>query len=262
MRTNLFTILASGVLLASCSSAYRTGQTPDDVYYSHGSVAEAEVKKTTQPTDNAYQSYWGSADDDYLRMKVRNPNQWNAIDDLDYWYGFNNRCNCNTNWNLGFNSWNTWNNPWGWNSWNTGIGWNTNWYHNPWYNNWNNPFAWSRPVVVVNKFPTGNYVPNSRPNLGAYVRPTYERGVNTLFSYNGKPAVNQNNPSLFKSIFGTSTNNEGNTWSRPARLFSDFGSGSSGSSSTGGSLRTSSGGGGGGGSSSSSSGGGSRGGRN
>jgi hypothetical protein len=257
MRTNLFTILASGVLLASCSSAYRTGQTPDDVYYSHGSVAEAEVKKTSQPTDNAYQSYWGSAEDDYLRMKVKNPSQWSTIDDLDYWYGYNNHCNCNTSWNMGY--YNTYSNPWAWNSW--GIGMGNNWYYNPYYNNWNNPYSWGRPVVVVNKFPTGNYVPNSRPSLGAYVRPTYERGVNTLFGTNGKPAVNQNNPSLFKSIFGTSVNNEGNTWSRPARTFSDYGSGSSGSSRTGGSLRTS-GGGGGGSSSSSSSGSASRGSRN
>ncbi|MEP7253943.1 MAG: hypothetical protein ABI683_16230, partial [Ginsengibacter sp.] len=42
------------VALASCSSAYRVGQTPDDVYYSPAPVQETYVKTDNQEEKESY----------------------------------------------------------------------------------------------------------------------------------------------------------------------------------------------------------------
>lgn len=82
-RTLLFySILV--VMLAGCSTQYKTTQTPDDVYYS---PAPPETGDKTAKKNNReeYQSYY-SADDQYLRMKVNDRNRWSTIDDYSYWY--------------------------------------------------------------------------------------------------------------------------------------------------------------------------------
>src|SRR5215211_1545328 len=101
MKKNFLPIIIASLLMAGCSAAYKTGQTPDDVYYSSGKtvVASEEVRQDSRrPDDGAYQSYFQDEDDAYLRMKVRNGGKWNSLDDQDYWYGYNGGCQCNSNW--------------------------------------------------------------------------------------------------------------------------------------------------------------------
>ena len=64
--------------LASCS-AYKAGQTPDDVYFSPGKTMQLKQ-------DVEYQEYQSYNDDQYLRMKVQNNDLWSSIDDYNYWY--------------------------------------------------------------------------------------------------------------------------------------------------------------------------------
>lgn len=256
MKKSALLVLASGMLLASCSSAFKTGQTPDDVYYSYGaSLPAREDRQQEETSDEAYKSYWNGANDDaYLRMKVRDRDRWSAIDDVNYWYGYNNPRNMwNSNW-VSFNSWNSW----GW-----GVGFNT--WSNPWafnsyYNSWSNPWCWNRPVVVINKYPTT--VTSGRPNLNytGFSNSLFDRG-GTSNGYSGKTYQSSESGSLFRSIFrssGGSGTSTGDVISRPGRLFSESSS-SGGSSFGGGSSSGSSRSSGGGGSSSGS--GGSRGGR-
>ena len=259
MKNAIFPVAVAGLLLASCTSAYKTGQTPDDVYYSSGpAVVAAEV--TEKPTaSNDYQSYWANPDDDYLRMKVQKGGRWNNIDDLDYWYGYNGGCQCNSSWSpyssYGYNGlYNPWSmngltfsygyNPWGWNSLSYGGGFYSG-YYSPYY----------YPVTIISKYPTA-YSNPSRPSLRGYGNTQYGNpgSGNRRMSSSSTPG------SGYRSIFGGSNSGNSNSGSydRPARTFEP----SSGGSSSGGSSRSSGGGSSSGGSSGgSSSGGSSRGGR-
>lgn len=76
--------------LSSCSTVFKAGQTPDDLYYSPGrpSVAAREEKKeqaANQEAQDKYDLYSNSLEDHYLRMKVSNPSLWSPLDDYSYW---------------------------------------------------------------------------------------------------------------------------------------------------------------------------------
>ncbi|TAD82285.1 MAG: hypothetical protein EAY75_16655 [Bacteroidetes bacterium] len=286
MKKHILPLVAVVVVLSSCTAAYKTGQTPDDVYYSEGKVVVDAERNTTvreREEEDGYTSYWNNAEDDYLRMKVRNGNRWNTLDDYAYWNGFNNmsmmgafnhpfgmgRFNNGFGWNNGFG----FNNGWGWNN-----GWNNNWnnnffWNNSWNGGWNNGFnnqwgcnqwgannqGWNnRPIVYV---PGGkNFDANRntfRPNLGGYNNTSFDRGNNrgNKFFNSG---TSSNGNGLYRSIFGNGNNSSGSsssggssTYDRPARSLgsgsgsssSSSSSGSSGSSGGGGSSRSSGGGG-------------------
>src|SRR6202161_2150107 len=65
------------LFLSSCSSAYKTAQTPDDVYYSPGSQKQA-------PATGSDQYYNANSDDQYLMMKTQDPDRWSYFDDYSY----------------------------------------------------------------------------------------------------------------------------------------------------------------------------------
>jgi hypothetical protein len=248
MKNSLFVLTVGTLLVTGCSAAFKTAETPDDVYYSYGPKA-IPVQEEIQEND-AYTSYWENADDSYLRMKVQNRDKWASLDDVNYW-----NSNPTNMWNAGINSfaYNSWYNPFAPTS---------------YYNNWNNPYCWNRPVVFVNKFPAGTAAVTPRPgyNKAGFGNSLFDRSNNmsTIFSKTGQTQSGYGSRQLFRTIFGTSSSeangnsNSNSAWARPSRLFES--SGSSNSSSSGGSSRSS-------GSSSSSSGssssggGGSRGGR-
>ena len=233
MNKYFLPIVTASLLLAGCSAAYKTGQTPDDVYYSSGPrVVQDEIATTdNRKIDNgSYQSYWQN-DDAYLRMKVHNGGKWNSIDDQDYWYGYNGGCQCNSSWGY-YNSFNSFNRPWGFNT----FAYNS--YYNPWSSNyWYNP-GYYYPVVIVNKYPV--YTNKSRPGLTGYSNNYYERGGGNTRNNTQRSVGN-----TFRTIFSGSGNssNVNNSYDRPTRTFSPSSSSSSSSSpgSSSGSSRTSSG---------------------
>ncbi|WP_153800746.1 hypothetical protein [Foetidibacter luteolus] len=83
---NILSLICVAAVMASCSSAYRTAQTPDDVYYSPAAPRAEARYADNRSTDDRYEEYMTTNDDQYLRMKVANRSRWNAIDDFDYWY--------------------------------------------------------------------------------------------------------------------------------------------------------------------------------
>ena len=85
MKKNIIYLFCAAIILSSCSSAYRSSQTPDDVYYSPAKKAYP-ANEYNQYQDDQYESYTTSSDDDYLRMKVRDHYRWSNLDDFDYWY--------------------------------------------------------------------------------------------------------------------------------------------------------------------------------
>ncbi|RYY56627.1 MAG: hypothetical protein EOO09_05715 [Chitinophagaceae bacterium] len=130
MKLNLL-IGATLVLgLGSCSTAYRSGQTPDDLYYSPGR-SQDEYVQVKEKDDRAYNNNYENGDDyyedRYLRMRVANRYQWGVLDD----YYFNNPYAYNYYGGAFMGS--AWNNPWNsyflWNNFYNPYAFNPGFYH-------------------------------------------------------------------------------------------------------------------------------------
>src|SRR6185295_9722828 len=109
MRSAILLLVLSAAILGSCTSAYKTGQTPDDVYFSPERQQDKYV--TAKDDDNdRYQGneYYG---DEYLRMKVHNRTMWSALDDPYFYnpaysyspYSWSNSWSPYTYWNYYYN---------------------------------------------------------------------------------------------------------------------------------------------------------------
>ena len=215
MKQLSFLSIGLVLLLSSCSTAYRAGQTPDDVYYSPGSATggEERVKKQKSRDDQQYQEYISSQDDAYLRRKVTNRNRWSSIDDFSYW----NDCRYNF-----FPS--TFN------------------YYNPYFSCYScatfNPFygftpslGWNNPYYTLVYYGTPSYKGGggsvSTNNLAA----ARNKSINNYNNYYSLPKGGSNNNSSRESSFGnlikTVFTNSGESFDRAARSFSSNTSGGS-----------------------------------
>ena len=219
-HTLLLSVLSIG-LLSGCSTAFKAGQTPDDVYYSPGrEVASAKEEKKEKIQQEEYQEYISSQDDRYLRMKVSNRNRWSSLDNFDYWndsrYDF---CNCNCYGSS--NTYGNWNNYGNWNQgWNVSVGYGRrNGYGN---------YGWNNPIYTLvhytnPKFSGGGNTSGS--NISAYKNKSYN---NSNLGYKdpktgGFVISGGNNNgfgSLLKRVFTSSSNtNNSSSYDRPARTF-------------------------------------------
>ena len=108
-------------VLTSCTTAYHTGQTPDDVYYSPARPQDEYVRvenkeeKQYRGNDNRRNDddYYTYDDDRYLRYKVRNRDRWSYLDDYyrdPYAYNYYNKVYYNT-YSYSRSYWNTYFNP-------------------------------------------------------------------------------------------------------------------------------------------------------
>lgn len=225
--------------LGSCS-VYRSGQTPDDVYYSparpavaasyadagnerDGQYYSASGDRYSNPYHDNNSYYDPYATDYWLRMRAHNPYRWSTFDDY-YYYGNDWRFNP-----LGYNMYNPyhglgssayyglgagfglgvggyWNNYYGWNS-----------FYNPYYYN-----------AVVASPKQGNYFYNQlrnnvRPvNVRSYTNRMYNNGnfrVNNHNSYS--PAPQYNNSNFGNNYRQASPNNpyNNNSYERPSRTY-------------------------------------------
>ncbi|MFN5422239.1 MAG: hypothetical protein ACK5AO_03135 [bacterium] len=223
-RIILAVTLAS--IMMGCSTAYRTGQTPDDVYFS---PVREESGYVNAERNDGYRASEVPLEDRYLRMKTQRRSRWNTFDD-DFAY---------------------WNNPY-WN--NRGyfdfytpqgmIGFNNIYHHNPFmtgYGFYGNPFSpvfYGQPVIIVNNVrpsapranaPRTYNLNNYRPSI-TNVDPKFGTGTlrstNQYYNPSGTPRGGYNPRSSGNSSGGN-----------PVRTFSN----SSNSSSSGSSNSSSSG---------------------
>jgi len=220
-------LLSSIVLLGSCTTAYKSGQTPDDVYYSPARP-QAEYVRVEDKDDRRYRSeddYYSYESDRYLRYRVRNRSRWSYLDDYyrdPYAYRYDQYR-----------------------------------YYSPYYSNyWDYRNSWNYYYnPYVSYYPYGSYYPYiANPKAPVYSRPrTYNLHV---FD---NPANNSVNPKLpnaknrsydnwsnrgsdrnrnagsdLRRVFGTDNNStqRNNTYNPPSRASSDNSS-SSGSSGSG-----------------------------
>jgi len=115
MKLAILLLAFSLAVLSSCTTSYRTGQTPDDVYYSPVRPQEEYVKSERQDeqTPRYNDDYY---EERYLRMKVRNRTRWSDLDDW-YYNDYRNRynvylgcCFCSNSWTP-YSHWNNYYNP-------------------------------------------------------------------------------------------------------------------------------------------------------
>ena len=208
-------LVSAVLLLASCSTAYKTGQTPDDVYFSPERQRE-EYVRVKKEDDRQYRSQLQSdeevREERYLRMKSRY-RRYSTLDDCDCY------CYNGSNYNRYYdyyrynNNVGVYHNNWRWNTWNS---YNYNpYYYNPYYNN-----PYYNGVVVGN------------------VRPVYNKPrTGNLNTYNNNNNYNTNVPqSNGKTNSNSATNNDqnyrGSGTTAGGFLRNVFGSGNNNSSSS------------------------------
>src|SRR6185436_18878754 len=110
MKKTILLLAVSAAILTSCSTSYKTGQTPDDVYFSPTRPQQEDEYGQSEKKDdrNNNESY----EDRYLRMKVQNRTRWSELND---WYYYD-RYSMSYNYYFGsyhnpYNSWNYYYNP-------------------------------------------------------------------------------------------------------------------------------------------------------
>ncbi|MBK5273149.1 MAG: hypothetical protein JJE22_19280 [Bacteroidia bacterium] len=231
MKHTILLLALTVIIFSSCTTAYKTGQTPDDVYFSPAAPEQDEYVQT-QNDDRRYQSDEEYYDDRFLRMKVHNRAQWSNLDD---WYYFGNRYN--------YSYYNNFNTPWSpYSYW--------NYYYNPYsgyspygggiyiINNSKSAVVYNRPRTFNLNTYNGNLLNNnsytvprgektSRSSQYLYVQPRN--------SYNSRSS-NRNDGSSLRNIFNNNNNSRSSSNSNNSNNSTNSSSSSSSSGSSGGSA--------------------------
>jgi len=181
MKLQILLLAFSAAALGSCTTSYKSTQTPDDVYYSP-TRPQDEYVRVEQNDDRQYRYDDEYYDDRYLRMKVHNRNRWS---DLNDWYYYD-RYSYSHNYYYG-----SYNNPY--NSW--------NYYYNPYCHN---------NIVVVN--PKGSVSQNTyvKPRnfaLSGYTNNTYNNS-NIITATSKTPKTGISRPVFNNSNTTTNTSSQ------------------------------------------------------
>lgn len=246
-RIFLYALIGS-LAISGCTTAYKTGQTPDDVYFSPAAASSSE--EYVRYENNDRRRYNGGLynddyyEDRYLRMRVADRYRWSSLDD----YYFYNRDNYFYGGALGM-----WNNPY-----NNFYTWNG--FYNPYFTGFYNPYysGWGRtPIIIGNikystppskafAFNPGSYY-NTTPNSRSFSNGSggrYSGYTNGNNNGNNRSIFNNSNRSSNTSNSYNSYKSSDNSYSTPSRSYSPGNSGSSTTTSTStssGSSRSSSG---------------------
>ncbi|MFT3981740.1 MAG: hypothetical protein QM687_14825 [Ferruginibacter sp.] len=208
---NLKILLISAVAtasFASCSTAYKSGQTPDDVYYSPTRVIEEDQQVKKQQDEPRI-----DPEEREIRMATRD-RRWR---DWDY------DCNCDCNYD-----------PYR-------YGYTYGYYYNPYYYpypvysgyTYYNPKNTTPRMTNLSSYNSTSLTTISNPKTGSTSvvssRNTYNNSNNSGSGYQRRILVPNSNNSTYSA---PSNNNSTRTYSPPARSSSSSGSSSSGSSSS------------------------------
>ena len=195
MKRQILLLAITAAALSSCTTAYKTGQTPDDVYFSPTRPQDEYVRvKEKEDDQDRYRYDDEYYDDRYLRMKVQNRSQWSSLDD---WYAYDR------------------------------YGYRANYYYGTYYNpytSWNyhyNPYCQNN-VIAYHPGYTGQTsvaqnVSRPRPfNLASYTGTTYNNAnsnikMNSYKTGMARPVYNNKNSNnsfsnTLKQIFNSGTN--------------------------------------------------------
>lgn len=224
MYTKILLIAVSIAGLSSCSTAYKSGQTPDDVYYSPVRTVEENNKEEEKQQDEAKTE---TAEDREIRWGIRD-RRWRDIDD-DYDYSYRKSpygyCSCTCN-NYGY-------------------------YYNPYYSPW--PVYSPKPIYrsPINTTPRMINLNSYNGYAAAGTSKNPKTGNTNVWVQPARQYNNSNNGGGFgkaiRQIFTPSSNNNNNnsgsrsenntrTYTPSTNSNSSSGSSSSGSSNSGSSV--------------------------
>jgi hypothetical protein len=218
---SLLPLLSLLVIFASCSTAYRSGQTPDDVYFSpakpqqeYVEVSDRDDRPTYRRNEDAYyrneEAYYNSNEDRYIRMRIRNRDRWDYLD-------------------------NYYRDPYAYNYKSTYY-YNQYGYSNPrsYWNSYYNPYGGH--VVIINPRTAAPNRPRTY-NLRVYDPQTYGNTNSKVSGYNSRRSntspsnTTRNSGNELRDVFRSSDNSSAP--SKPASTQSSSGNSSSNSSSSG-----------------------------
>jgi hypothetical protein len=222
MKPAILLLVLSAVVLGSCTSAYKTGQTPDDVYFSPERQQDKYVN-VKESDDRVYQGNdYYSYDDQYLRMKVHNRVMWSDLDDYNFY-----------NPHYSYSYYNNWNNPWSpYTYW--------NYYYNPYCSpvilTSKSTMAYSHPRVFnLNTYNSSQLTNNNYSKGASYNNNNYSSRPVRIVGYTPSNSNSGSSGGNFlRNIFNgsSSSNNSSNNSSYSTGRSSGSSSGSSGSSSS------------------------------
>lgn len=194
MKNTILPVIIIVALLSSCSTAYKSTQTPDDVYYSPASGNEN--KDHVSKEQKQYENDLANNDNQFLWMKVHNYYLWSSIDDYNYWYD-------PRYYNPGY--------YFGW-SYNGGY----------FYPAWKSNVGWYARVYPSYKNPSLKGGNTAGANITAYKNRTYNN-TNTSFNVkNGSGITNSSGSSfgqLVRKTFAPASSSNNGGWSIPVRSF-------------------------------------------
>ena len=181
MKTKYLLLVGVVVVLASCSTAYRNGQTPDDVYYSPAPAAESYVIRGNKDDRNTYRD--GSdlryTEERELRRAIRDPRYRSSVsfsmgyggyspfgyDPFYNPYGYN---------SFGYNSFGY--NPYYGKGFYDPFGYNPYYSYNPYYPSFGYNPIYGGYYPPVNYYPVPGKTSSNRGarqyNLGSYLPPS------------------------------------------------------------------------------------------
>lgn len=202
MKTKYLLLVGLVVILGSCSTAYRSGQTPDDVYYSPAPAAETYVVKNNSSDRNSYS--YGNAEEREIRRGINDSRYRNTVT-FDVGYGYN---------PFGYNpyAYNSFGyNPYGYNSFgHNSFGYNSYGYNPYSFNNYGkgfyDPFGYNPYNSYNPYYPSYGY----SPHYGSFYPPVNyypigsKRSTNTgprkynlgTYPSSGTPGVNRSNSTV------------------------------------------------------------------
>ncbi len=104
MKSSILILAITGTVILGSCSVYRSGQTPDDLYYAperevvnagnRGGYVQAESGRSDgrryYSNSRSYSAYddFATMDDRWLMMRVRNPYRWSMFDNYTYFNSF------------------------------------------------------------------------------------------------------------------------------------------------------------------------------
>lgn len=89
MKINFLLLAIITAAITSCSTSYRTGQTPDDVYYSPARLQTDEVRRDRVENNTVDNTVYTSPEDREIRRRVHSRRYRRYDDRYNYPYGYN-----------------------------------------------------------------------------------------------------------------------------------------------------------------------------
>ena len=183
MQLRILLLLSTAIAFASCNTAYKSGQTPDDVYYSPARliVSEANHDKDDEKKDEKENrqdetSKTERYEEREIRMRIRD-RRWRDLND-DY------ACNCSCDYT-----------PYK-------YGYNYGYYYNPYY--------YSAPVYFVNsKYTNPKLAPVRAANLGGYTPTVTVKTINAKTGnteYKQRAGAYNNSNAAPREVYAPSNN--------------------------------------------------------